>query len=88
VNGISLRQSIAPEHVLGRVTAGMRVSGQAAMLLGALLGGVLGETIGLRGTLVVACCGTLAAGLLLAASPVWRAQQPAVQEVTPLRADA
>lgn len=89
VSGISLRQSVAPEGMLGRVNAGMRVSGQAAMLAGALIGGLLGETIGLRATLVVACCGMMSAGLLLAASPVWRAQRQPAQETAPvLPADA
>ena len=52
VNQVSLRQSITSEHVLGRVNAGFRVAGQGAMLAGALAGGVLGELVGLRITLV------------------------------------
>jgi MFS family permease len=87
VNGVSLRQSTAPENVLGRVNAGMRVSGQAAMLLGALLGGVLGEAIGLRGTLVIACCGTMAAGLLLVISPVWGVRRAPLLETARMTAD-
>jgi len=40
------------------------------MPIGALVGGLLGETVGLRGTLVIAASGVLLAAAWLAASPV------------------
>jgi MFS family permease len=80
VNEISLRQSLAPSHALGRVNAGFRVAGQSAMLAGALAGGLLGEFVGLRPTLVIASCGLFAAAALLFASPVWGVRRE-VQEV-------
>jgi MFS family permease len=87
VNEISLRQSLAPPHVLGRVNAGFRVAGQGAMLLGALAGGVLGELIGLRPTLVIASGGLFAAAMFVALSPAWRVKRPAMVE-TAVPADA
>ena len=49
---VSLRQRIVPDHLLGRVNAGYRLLAWGTMPLGALLGGVLGELIGLRGVFV------------------------------------
>jgi MFS family permease len=50
---ISLRQGITPETLLGRVVATTRFVSISATPLGALIGGVLGDFIGLRVTLVV-----------------------------------
>lgn len=69
VTYISLRQSLAPEHLLGRVTATARVIGVGTLPLGAFLGGVLAGPLGLRPTLIVASCMAVPAlGLLIAAS--------------------
>lgn len=70
VNEVSLRQAVTPRPVLGRMNASFRFAGLAAMLLGTLIGGVLGDTIGLRPTLVVGACGTFVAALWLLLSPV------------------
>jgi MFS family permease len=43
VNEVSLRQQVTPNHLLGRVGAGMQFIGSGSLPLGALLGGVLGE---------------------------------------------
>jgi MFS family permease len=83
VNAVTLRQSITPAAVLGRVNAGMRFSGLAAMLLGALAGGVLGEFVGERLTLMFAACGLFLAGVWLMVSPVWGTRRAAVVEVEP-----
>lgn len=80
VNQISLRQSLTSSHVLGRVNAGFRVSFQAAMLGGALVGGVLGEVIGLRTTLVLASLLQVGAAAVIALSPAWSARQPQATE--------
>ncbi len=45
---VSLRQRIVPEHMIGRVNAGYRLVGFGTMPVGAALGGVLGERLGLR----------------------------------------
>jgi predicted MFS family arabinose efflux permease len=74
VNQVSLRQSIAAPEVLGRVNAGFRVSSQGAMLLGALVGGVLGELIGLRTTLFLASGLLFSASFVIVLSPAWSAR--------------
>ncbi len=66
----SLVQAIVPDHALGRVTASLRVIGWTAMLAGTVVGGVLGELIGPRMTLLVGAIGSLPAVLWLVWSPV------------------
>jgi predicted MFS family arabinose efflux permease len=58
-----------PAHVLGRVTATMQTAVTTAQFAGALLGGLLGDVIGVRSSLFV--CGLVAlcsVGLLLSAA--------------------
>ena len=50
----SLRQSITPERVLGRVWASASVLGAVMSVVGALLGGLLGDTLGLRPAVAIA----------------------------------
>jgi MFS family permease len=57
VNELSLRQQVTPNRLLGRVGSGMQFISVGTLPLGALLGGVLGELIGLRATFLVGCCG-------------------------------
>lgn len=71
VTAISLRQSLTPGRLLGRVTASARLAAVGTLPLGALLGGVVGETIGLRPVLLVAALGMLAPLAWLALSPVY-----------------
>ncbi|GAB3434421.1 MFS transporter [Flindersiella endophytica] len=71
ITSVSLRQRLCPEHLLGRVNATVRFATMTPFPVGAMLGGVLGELIGPRLTL-------LAAGVVVALSPVpvylaWRA---------------
>jgi MFS family permease len=64
---VSLRQRIAPDHLLGRVNAGYRLLAWGTMPIGAAMGGILGELIGLRGVFwVSAGLGLLCIPLLLA----------------------
>lgn len=72
----SYRQVITPDRLQGRVQAAnlMVVFGIAPV--GALLAGVLGETIGLRPTLWLGVIGTVFAFLVLLASPVVHVRHP------------
>lgn len=70
VHVVSLRQAATPDHLLGRMNASYRFFTYGAIPLGALLGGVLGEAIGLRATLFVGALGLLLAPLWLSASAV------------------
>src|SRR5829696_3288985 len=57
---VSLRQRITPDRLLGRMNASYRLVGWGTMPLGAALGGVLAEVLGLRGAFLVAALGTFA----------------------------
>ncbi|MED2971357.1 MFS transporter [Fictibacillus sp. B-59209] len=61
VHVISLRQTITPENLLGRMNASYRIVVSGVTPIGALLGGYPGTFIGLRLTLVVGAIGTLTA---------------------------
>jgi hypothetical protein len=70
INEVTLRQTIAPGRLLGRVNAGFDFCAHCVLLLGILAGGALGETLGLRGTLALGAGAMLLAAVWLAASPV------------------
>ncbi len=55
INYLSLRQSATPDHLLGRVTSTMIFMALSLAPLGSLLGGVMGEWLGLRATIGI--CG-------------------------------
>jgi MFS family permease len=78
VNSVSLRQAITPDRLRGRVTASLRFVIWGTMPIGALAGGFLGETIGLRPTLVLAAFGMALAALWVVWSPVARLRTQAV----------
>ena len=68
ITNVSLRQRLCPDHLLGRVNATMRFLMMGLFPLGALFGGILGELVGLRPTLL------LAGGIIVASTvPVYRA---------------
>ncbi len=69
-NQVSLRQAITPDHLLGRMNASIRFIGWIAAPLGALMGGVLGESIGLHATLVIAALGGVLGFLWVWFSPL------------------
>ncbi len=53
VNGVSLRQSLTPDHLQGRVNATGRWINWSILPLAAVLGGLIATAIGLRGTILV-----------------------------------
>ncbi|MGE5222259.1 MAG: MFS transporter, partial [Omnitrophica WOR_2 bacterium] len=68
INQVSLRQGIASENMLGRVNATMQFLHLGATLIGSLLGGFLGDILGVRTVLFLGAGGTLLAALVLAGS--------------------
>jgi MFS family permease len=74
VHVITVRQTITPDELLGRMNASYRTLTYGAIPLGAMIGGLLGETIGLRGTMVVGAIGVFLAPMWVAFSPVPRAR--------------
>src|SRR5205085_1445618 len=69
ITEISFRQFITPDGLLGRVSASRRFVTWGVALPGALLGGVLGEAVGLRTTLFIGGVGVVCAALWTIFSP-------------------
>ncbi|HEU5014099.1 MAG TPA: MFS transporter [Roseiflexaceae bacterium] len=70
INELSLRQAVTPARVMGRVNASMQFAAAAAALVGALAGGFLGETIGLRAAMAVGVGMLICTSMWVAASPI------------------
>jgi predicted MFS family arabinose efflux permease len=82
VNSMSLRQAITPDRFLGRVTATSTFIVGGAVPLGSLLGGALGELIGLKATLVVGTVGLVFAAAWVYFSPLQHLHdQPTALEI-------
>lgn len=73
ISQTSLIQTITPERLLGRFYASLQTIEKLAMLGGLLLGGLLGQRIGLRPTLLIGITGSLLAVPLLLLAPAVRA---------------
>ncbi len=65
VNETTLRQSVTPPHVLGRVNAAMQFFSRGMLPIGALVGGFAGEAIGITNTLWIGSAGVLLSALWL-----------------------
>ncbi|WP_075739815.1 MULTISPECIES: MFS transporter [Actinoalloteichus] len=67
---VSLRQSVCPDRLLGRVNASTRFLTWGAIPLGALVGGALGALVGIRATIMIAAVGMSLACCWLFAAPL------------------
>lgn len=76
VAGVSLRQAVTPQELMGRMTAGMRTLMWGIGTTGAIAGGMIGGALGLRAGLWVA-----AFAFLLAAVPVLLSRIPRLREM-------
>lgn len=83
VNIVSLRQIITPSHLHGRVNATMRFIMWSTIPFGAILGGILGDQIGLPATLTIGALGGLItpAWLYLTQVPALRKPLPAEEAI-------
>jgi MFS family permease len=88
VNQVSLRQSICPERLLGRMNATMRFLVWGTMPIGGLLAGVLATVIGLRPSLWVGAAGGCLAFLWVLGGPVRKVRDIPDLEIDPLDAAA
>ena len=79
VNDVSLRQSLVPDRLLGRVSATANVLGVAAMPVGALASGVIGQLASPRAGLAAGAIGISLAALWLVAAPISTATSDAQQ---------
>jgi MFS family permease len=70
VSSRSIRQVLTPDRLLGRVNATYRVLVSGMVPIGSLVGGLLGEIVGVPATLVIGVFGMLVAFLWLIPSPM------------------
>ncbi|MGH2558081.1 MAG: MFS transporter [Thermomicrobiales bacterium] len=87
VNAVSVRQTITPDRLLGRVNATARFVATGAQPLGSLTGGVLGGLIGVPMTLVVGELGMFVAVAWLLWSPVRAIRRAVAAEEPEIAAD-
>ncbi len=81
VLAVTLRQAATPDRLQGRVTAWYRTVIWGVTPVGSLIGGLLGEALGVRGALVAS-----GAGLVLALAWVLRSPLPSLVGVPPVEA--
>jgi MFS family permease len=67
---VSYRQAVTPPQLMGRMNAAVRWIVWGTMPLGAIIGGALGSTIGIRPTLWIGFVGSWAAGFFVYFSPL------------------
>jgi MFS family permease len=70
INQLSLRQVVTPQKLQGRVHATVSLLAYGLPAIGALIGGALGQMIGLPQTLVIAAAGEIMSCLWIFFSPV------------------
>ena len=70
IHEVTLRQSVTPPEVLGRVNACMQMLFRGMLPIGAVAGGLLAQRFGVRFTLTMAALGIFASSLWLVFSPV------------------
>jgi MFS family permease len=75
INQVSLRQAITPKRLHGRMNATMKFVVMGFTPIGAVIGGVLGGAIGLRGTIWLAAAGACLAALPVSLSPLRRVRE-------------
>ncbi len=74
INQVSLRQSLTPDRLLGRMNASVRFLIWGTMPLGSLAGGLLGSLLGLHATLWIGAVGGTVALIWIGTSPVLHLQ--------------
>ena len=72
VSQVSMRQAYTPLRLQGRVHGAMNTLEVGLVPIGALIGGVMGEVIGLRPTLFIGAAGEMLGIIWLVFTPVWR----------------
>jgi MFS family permease len=69
---VTVRQTVTPDRMMGRMNASYRFVVWGSIAVGAMLGGLLGSTLGLRATLVVGALGIATAPTWIVLSPIGR----------------
>jgi len=70
INQQSIRQAVTPDRLLGRVQSGVFVLVAAAGVVGSLLGGAIGQSVGLRAAIAVGVALNLVSALPTIFSPL------------------
>jgi MFS family permease len=83
VLAVSLRQAVTPDRLLGRMNASYRFLTYGVVPLGALLGGTLGELLGLRAAVAVGAVGSLLTVPWVLLPPLPRLRRMPEQAVEP-----
>jgi predicted MFS family arabinose efflux permease len=86
ISQITLRQTVTPEGLLGRVSALIMTGSTGARPVGAALGGVIGVACGLECAIVVSAFGFLIQALVILGSPLRRLRAVSDAEIAPSRA--
>jgi predicted MFS family arabinose efflux permease len=71
----SLRQAITPNHLLGRVNSSSHLLFHGVLPLGALAGGAIAQSVGIRQALLIGAIGVLLSTAWLVFSPVRRLRE-------------
>ena len=83
INQVSLRQAITPEAMSGRMNATMRWFVWGTMPIGSIIGGIIGETLGVRAAILIGGAGATLAFVPLLLGPVWRIKEMPTTEEAP-----
>jgi predicted MFS family arabinose efflux permease len=75
INETSLRQAITPDHVLGRVNSAVHLLFWGALPLGAMAGGAIAQTVGMRQAMLIGTLGYLLSNLWFTFSPIRHLRQ-------------
>jgi hypothetical protein len=75
IDATTLRQTVMPPALLSRAAGAFMAAGGLAGVLGAVIGGLVGQAEGARLTLYIAATGIAAAPLLALFSPLWRTRE-------------
>ncbi len=79
----SLRQGLLSPQVLGRIAGVFAAAAGLAAILGALGGGWLGEAIGVRGAMLMACAGMAFAPAWCLTAPIRQTRSLPASQATP-----
>ena len=83
INQVSLRQALTPAAMAGRMNATMRWFVWGTIPIGSLIGGIIGETLGLRAAILVGGVGASLAFIPLLFGPVWKIKEMPTAEEAP-----
>lgn len=80
IHAVSLRQTITPDHLLGRMNASMHFLAGGVHPFGILLGGALATIFGIQATLLIAAGGSVLAAAWVVLSPIPQMQTTAIPD--------